>query len=196
MASNPKTFLTPEQYLEIERKAEFRSEYFAGEMFAMAGASRQHNRITSNAVIKLGNQLEEKPCNIYSSDMRVLIESTGLFTYPDVVVTCGEERFAETAQDNLLNPILIIEVLSDTTEAYDRGKKFELYQQIESLAEYILVSQYEIKVEQFIKQSDKTWLYSQTTAIDSIINLASIDCQLILQDIYSKVVFKGPAPLR
>ena len=162
----------------------------------MAGASRQHNRITSNTVIKLGNQLEKKPCNIYSSDMRVLIESVGLFTYPDVVVTCGEELFAETMLDNLLNPILIIEVLSNSTEAYDRGKKFELYQQIESLAEYILISQYELKVEQFIKQNDKTWLYSQKTAIDSVIYLASIDCQLILQDLYSKVEFKEPAPLR
>src|SRR5215207_6350571 len=138
MSSNPKTLLSEEEYLAIERQAEFRSEYVAGEMFAMAGASRRHNRTVTNLVVALDNQLRARPCNVYSNDMRVKVQSTGLFTYPDVVVTCGEERFADGEMDVLLNPVVIVEVLSDSTEAYDRGKKFESYQSIESLKEYVL----------------------------------------------------------
>jgi Uma2 family endonuclease len=115
MSSNLKTLLTPEEYLTIERKAEYRSEYYAGEMLAMAGATRRHNRIVSNLVIRLGVQLEDLPCNIYSTGMRVKVPATGLYTYPDLVVTCGEELFDGSENDVLLNPLLIIEVLSDST---------------------------------------------------------------------------------
>ena len=187
MSSNPKTFLTEEEYLALERQAEFRSEYFGGEMFAMVGASRRHNRIVTNLVVALDNQLRARPCNVYSNDMRVKVQSTGLFTYPDVVVTCGEERFADGENDILLNPLAIVEVLSDSTEAYDRGKKFEGYQSIESMKEYLLVSQHSQRVEQFVRQSGKNWIYSETHEPSETIKIQSIECELKLEDIYLKV---------
>ncbi len=187
MSSNPKTLLTEEEYLAIERQAEFKSEYLAGEMFAMAGASRRHNRIVTNLVANLDNQLRERPCNVYSNDMRLKVQSTGLFTYPDVVVTCGEEKFADGENDILLNPLIIVEVLSDSTEAYDRGKKFESYQSIESLKEYLLVSQNSRRVEQFVRQSGKNWTYSEAHEPGETIKIQSIECELELEDIYLKV---------
>ncbi len=187
MASNPKILLTPEEYLAIERKAEYRSEYYAGEMFALAGASRRHNRIVSNLVIRLGIQLEDTPCNIYSTDLKVKIPATGLYTYPDVVVTCGEELFDGVETDVLLNPILIIEVLSDSTEAYDRGKKFGYYQQLSSLKEYVLVAQDTHKIERYIRQSDEQWLYSEAHTPEDTIIFSSIECRIALKNIYAKV---------
>ena len=187
MAFHPKTFLTEEEYLAIERQAEFRSEYFAGEMFAMAGASRRRNRIVTNLVAALDNQLRARPCNVYANDMRVKARSTGLYTYPDVVITCGEESFADEENDVLLNPLVIIEVLSDSTEAYDRGKKFENYQSIASLTEYLLVSQSSQRVEQFVRQNSRNWLYSETHEAGDAIKLQSIECELKLADIYLKV---------
>lgn len=187
MSSNPKTFLTEEEYLAIERRADFRSEYYAGEMFAMSGASRRHNRIVSNLVITLGLQLRDGPCNVYSTDLRVKVTNTGLYTYPDVVVTCGEERFADQENDVLLNPLVLIEVLSDSTEAYDRGKKFENYRSIESLKEYLLVSQNSHRIEQFVKQNEKSWLYSEVHEPGESIRIQSIECELKLEDIYWKV---------
>jgi Uma2 family endonuclease len=186
MSSNPKTFLTEEEYLAIDRQAEFRSEYFAGEMFALAGASRRHNRIVTNLVVALDLQLRGRPCNVYSSDMRVKVKSTGLFTYPDVVITCEEERFADGDNDVLLNPLIIIEVLSDSTEAYDRGKKFENYQSIESLKEYLLVSQNSQRVEQFVRHNNKNWIYSEVHEFGENIEIKSIECELKLEDIYLK----------
>ena len=187
MASNPKTFLTEEEYLALERQAEFRSEYVAGEMFAMAGASRRHNRIVTNLVAALDGQLRARPCNVYSNDMRVKMQSTGLYTYPDVVATCGEEMFADRENDVLLNPLVVIEVLSDSTEAYDRGKKFENYQSVESLKEYLLVAQNSHRVEQFVRQSGKNWIYSESHEPGEIIRIQSIKCELQLEDIYLKV---------
>jgi Uma2 family endonuclease len=146
--------LTEDEYLAIERLAEFRSEFYNGEMFALAGASRRHNRIVTNLVIALGTQLRYRPCNVYSNDMRVRVANTGLFTYPDVVVTCGEEEFADDEQDTLLNPLVIFEVLSDSTEAYDRGKTFEHYQSIESLSTYVLVAQDAPRIERYVGQDD------------------------------------------
>jgi Uma2 family endonuclease len=186
MTVHHKAKLTPEEYLAIERKAEQRSEYFDGEMFAMVGASRRHNRIVTNLVAGLDNQLRERPCNVYSSDMRVKVSSTGLYTYPDVVVTCGEELFDDSHNDTLLNPIVIIEVLSESTEAYDRGKKFEQYQQIETLSEYLLVAQDHRRVEQYIRQESNQWLYSTAHDPGDIVKLNSINCELLIEDIYSK----------
>jgi Uma2 family endonuclease len=140
-------------------------------------------------------QLKERPCNVYSSDMRVNVRATGLYTYPDVVVTCGEERFADDHHDTLLNPLLIIEVLSDSTEAYDRGTKFEHYQQIDSLVEYLLVSQHVQRVEQFFRQNMNQWLYTDTRDPEGMITLSSITCSLKLQEIYHKVEFQTPLTL-
>jgi len=182
-----RAFLTAEEYLTAERKAEFKSEYFKGETFAMAGASRPHNRIVSNIIRTADTQLLKRGCNIYSSDMRVKIKKIGKYTYPDVVVTCGKELFEDDHVDILLNPVVIFEILSSSTEAYDRGKKFQHYQFIESLAEYILITQDAIRVEQYVRQSDRTWLYSEYQNIDDVIKLESVNCELPLKELYINV---------
>lgn len=187
MAQESKKILTEDEYLAIERRAEFRSEFFEGEMFAVAGASRRHNRIVSNLVITLGNQLRDRPCNVYSSDLRVKIPEAGLFTYPDVVVTCGEEEFADKEFDTLLNPAVVIEVLSDSTEACDRGRKFGHYQSIESFSNYILVSQNDERVEQYVRQEDGAWLYTEAHEEGATVGVEAILCTLRLEDVYAKV---------
>jgi len=187
MASHPKNLLTPEEYLALERQAEYKSEYFAGEVFAMTGASREHNLIVANIVRTLGNQLLERDCNVYPSDLRVKIQQTEKYTYPDVVLTCGEEQFEDEHRDTLLNPVVIIEVLSASTEAYDRGKKFERYQYIHSLIECVLVAQDRHRIERYVRQQEKTWMYSEFHALDDVIQLASIGCELALKDAYTKI---------
>jgi Uncharacterized protein conserved in cyanobacteria len=189
MASHPRNLLTPEEYLALERKAEYKSEYFAGEVFAMTGASREHNLIVANIVRTLGNQLLERDCNVYPSDLRVKIQQIEKYTYPDVVVTCGEEQFEDEHRDTLLNPVIIIEVLSASTEAYDRGKKFERYQYIDSLVEYVLVAQDQHRIERYVRQPDKTWTYSEFHALSDSIRLTAIGCELALQEVYAKVTF-------
>src|SRR5206468_11320243 len=136
--------------------------------FAMAGASRRHNLITANILRVLGNQLLERTCNVYPSDMRVKISKIGKYTYSDVVVACGEERFEDEHNDTLLNSVVIIEVLSESTEAYDRGKKFEQYQHIESLVEYILIAQDHHSVERYVRQAGRTWTYSAFHSLEDI----------------------------
>jgi Uma2 family endonuclease len=157
-------------------------------MFAMTGASRRYNVIVTNLVIALGNQLRDRPCNVYSSDLRVRVTSTGLYTYPDVVVTCGEEEFADKEQDTLLNALVIFEVLSDSTEAYDRGRKFEHYQNISSLSTYVLVTQDIQRIERFVRQEDgRAWVYTETHEADAAVRIEAIGCVLKLEDIYDKV---------
>src|SRR5437867_3079283 len=151
------------EYLAIERRAEFKSEFFDGEMFAMAGGTPAHSLIATNLAREFGNLLKTHPCTAYNSDLRVKIEATGLHTYPDLSVVCGPLRFADQEQDTIVNPVLVAEVLSDSTEAYDRGKKFEHYQQVPTLREYLLVSQTEPRVEQFIRQDGGQWLWRAAT---------------------------------
>ena len=188
MTSDSNILLTEREYLAIERLAEFRSEFYNGEMFALAGASRQHNVVVTNLVIALGTQLGDRPCNVYSNDMRVRVTNTGLFTYPDVVVTCGEEEFADDEQDTLLNPLVIFEVLSDSTEAYDRGKKFEHYQRIGSMSTYVLVSQDAPRIERYVRQEGgRAWVYTETHEADTLVRIEAIGCDLRLEDVYAKV---------
>src|SRR5262245_11990373 len=187
MALQPQAWLSPVEYLTIERQAACKSEYVAGEMYAMAGASRRHNLIVANIIRILGNQLLESPCNVYPSDMRLKIPRTGRYTYPDVVIACAEEQFEDEHRDTLLNPVVIIEVLSDSTEAYDRGKKFEEYQRIASLAEYVLIAQDRYSVERYVRQDQRTWIYSVFQNLEDVVPLSTIECQLILQDVYAKV---------
>ena len=177
---------TPEQYLALERKAECKSEYINGRIFAMAGASRQHNQITFNISVELGTQLKGRPCVAYSSDMRVKVTETGLYAYPDIVVTCNEPQFEDSFLDTLLNPTIIIEVLSESTEAYDRGGKFAHYRRLSSLEEFILIAQDGIYVEQYIRKG-KQWILSEIVGIDEKIQLNSTNCYLSLRDIYHKV---------
>jgi Uma2 family endonuclease len=187
MSSQRKTLISPEEYLAIERKSEVKHEYFAGEMFAMVGASKRHNLITANIIRILGNQLLNRPCNVYPSDMRVKVTATGKYTYPDVVVACEEEKFDDAENDTLLNPVIIIEILSESTEAYDRGKKFEHYQSIESLTEYLLVTQDPYRIEQYVRQSNREWRYSEYHNPEDVVSINVIGCELTLKDVYAKV---------
>jgi len=193
MSTLSKSYLTEEQYLEIERKAEFKSEYYQGEMFAMVGARQAHGLIIFNAVRELSQQLRHRPCEGYSNEMRVRVTPVGLYTYPDVVIVCGEPKFLDDRRDNLLNPTVIIEVLSPSTEAYDRGQKFELYGSLESLAEYLLISSERVRAELFTRQPDGRWLLTAKSSLEDSLELQSIDCRLLLADLYEKVEF-SPAP--
>jgi Uma2 family endonuclease len=190
MSTQSKPYLTPEQYLEIERKAEFKSEYYQGEMFAMSGAKFAHMQIVANAVGELRQQLRKQPCQPVSNDMRVCVKPNGLYTYPDVVVVCGKPEFLDSEVDTLLNPTLIVEVLSKSTEAYDRGKKFKLYRSLESLAEYLLISSRDVSVELFTRQPDDQWLLSAKSSLEDSIHLKSLDCHLMLADLYERVEFE------
>jgi Uma2 family endonuclease len=185
-------FFTPEEYLNFERKSDVRHEYIDGEIFEMAGTTRNHNRISTNVLRLLDNQLLERECNVYSSDMRVKITSTEKYTYPDVVAIYGEEQFEDETEDTLVNPQLIIEVLSKSTEAYDRGAKFEYYQTIESFREYVLITQEPFRVKQFVRKHENEWTYFEFRKPEDIVNLNSIDCQISLQDIYHKIQQKFP----
>jgi Uma2 family endonuclease len=187
MASLPKHHLTFEEYLAIERNAEEKSEYFNGEIFLMSGGSAAHSIIAANVIRLLGNQLVERDCIVYNSDMRIKISKLNKSVYPDVSINCGEQQFDDGQKDTLLNPALIVEVLSDSTEAYDRGKKFEHYQQLDSLIEYILISQTPYRIEQFIRRDDRTWTYKEFRNADEIVQLESVSCTLLLKDVYLKV---------
>jgi Uma2 family endonuclease len=196
MSSQPKTLLTPEQYLEIERQAQYKSEFLkgemfamAGEMFAMAGAGERHNRLVWNLIASLDRSLRSGPYQGYPSDMRVHVTATSLFTYPDVVVVCGEPQFLDDRRDTLLNPTLIVEVLSPSTEAYDRGRKFEHYRSIASVREYLLVASDRIHVDLYARQDSGQWLLTSASEPEEAIELKSVGCRLGVSDLYEKVEF-------
>lgn len=187
MSSQAQQQYTPEEYLARERQAEYKSEYYAGDIFAMAGASRWHNLIVANVIRELSLQLKGRPCTTYPSDMRVKISPTGLYTYPDVTVVCGEAQFEDTQQDTLVNPTLIVEVLSESTEAYDRGGKFAHYRKLDSLLEYVLIAQTKPHIEHYVRQPDNRWLLAEADSVHDTMHLPSIDCQLALAEVYDKV---------
>lgn len=187
MTAQQKAYFTPEQYLELERKSDYKSEYFNGEIFAMASASLRHTLIVTNVVAELRTQLKKWPCTVHSTDLRVRVSPTGLYTYPDVVIVCNTPTFADDKNDTLANPTLIVEVLSKSTKDYDRGEKFEQYRTIESFKEYVLISQDKHHVEHYVRQAGNTWLLSETNRIEDTIELLSINCNLALSEIYDKV---------
>ena len=178
---------TTQEYLILERESEVRHEYLNGEIFEMAGANKRHNLISSNMIRVISNQIHDRECSVYGSDMRIKIRATEKYTYPDVVALCGPEEFEDETEDNLLNPALIIEVLSKTTEAYDRGAKFAYYQSIESFREYVLITQEPFRVEQFVRKDTSMWTYFEFRLADDVVKLSSIDCKLGLRDIYHKI---------
>ncbi|MFN8476079.1 MAG: Uma2 family endonuclease [Anaerolineae bacterium] len=188
MAALAKTVISPEEYLAQERQAETKSEYVDGEIYAMTGASEPHNTISVNLVLALGPQVRSQSCNIYVNDMRVRVGRRA-YLYPDVVVVCGEAQFEDDAVDTLLNPTLVVEVLSPSTENYDFGRKFTLYRAIDSLQEYLLVAQDRCHVAHYVRQSDSTWLLSETRSQDDTVPLPSIDCRLAVRDMYQRVAF-------
>lgn len=193
-AQPQKRLYTPEEYLALEREAEFKSEYFHGEIYAMAGSSPEHSTITINISREVSLQLKGKPCQAFSNDMKVRTTPTGLFAYPDLSVVCGEPRFHDSKRDVLVNPTVLFEVLSSSTEAYDRGKKFAQYQEIESLTDYVLIAQDEPRIEHFRRQPDDQWLLTVATGLASKIRLASIECTLSLSEVYDRVKFEEKAP--
>ena len=188
MSTQAKTFLTPEEYLEIERQAEFKSEYYQGEMFARQPCSLNHNLIAANLLCEVAEQLRHRECDVLGSDMRVR-SATGLYTYPDVVVFCGKPQLLDGHNDTLLNPTLLVEVLSPSTEAYDRGRKFNHYRSIESLKEYFLVASDRIAADLYTRQPDDRWLLSSAGSLDDSLDLSSVGCRLNLRELYEKVDF-------
>jgi len=191
MSAVPKPYYTKAQYLERERAAEFRHEYLHGEIFQMAGTSYPHTIITANLVRRLGNALDGSPCRAVPIDLRVLVSKTGLYTYPDVLIVCGTPEFEDDVFDTLLNPTFIVEVLSPSTETYDRGAKFGHYRQIPSFKEYILVAQDRVCVEQFVRQPDGTWLLTPLETLESRLNLQSVPAAVELKDIYDGLPLPG-----
>jgi Uma2 family endonuclease len=181
--------LTEIEYLTIERAAEIKSEFFDGEMFAMSGGTPQHSRIGTNLASEFSQRLKSHSCVPYNTDLRIKIEASGLFTYPDLSVICGPLKFAEGTDDTVVNPTLIVEVLSASTERYDRGRKFEHYRLIPDLKEYLLVSQDEPRIEQFVRQPDGRWLLGEAIGFDSTLELPSLQISISLAEVFSKVQF-------
>jgi Uma2 family endonuclease len=181
--------MTEAEYLDFERTAEFKHEFLNGHVYAMSGASRIHNLICTNIVSALHPHLRDKPCEIYQSDMRIKVAATGLYTYPNITIVCGEPKFASNVFDTLLNPTLIIEVLSPSIESYDRGRKFHHYQQIESLQEYVLVTQDAPRIERFLRQQNAVWEYMEANGLNADLQLTSIGSVLALADAYAQVNF-------
>ena len=180
------TLFTPEEYLALERKATLKSEYINGEILAMSGASNAHNLITLDIGTELNIQLRGRECLVYTNDMRVRTSPMGSYFYPDVVAVCGNPHFEDNVFDTLLNPTLVMEVLSPSTEASDRGEKFKHYQELTSLQEYILVSQDKVRVEQY-RLAKTQWVQTELHALEDVLSLTSIRCELPLRDIYRRV---------
>ncbi len=188
--AQPKPRMTPEAYLAFEKRSEIKHEYFDGEMFAMAGATPNHNRIQHNLSGILWSQRANVRCDIFLSDQRVKIEAVGNYTYPDLSIACGDSEF--DSDDCLLNPVVIIEILSKSSEAFDRGDKFTYYRLIPSLREYILVSQHTCKAERFVRGDNGVWqILNPHTDMQSPIKIEAIDCELPLADIYYRVAFEA-----
>ena len=181
--------MSPEEFLAFERASDEKHEYYDGTIVAMSGAKRAHNTICTNLNGLLWQHLKGKDCESYSNDMRVFVPKTRLYAYPDIVVICGEPQFQDNVPDTLTNPVLLIEILSDSTEGYDRGLKFQNYRSIDSLKEYVLVSQSKANVEKYVKHGDGFWMLSEASGLESSITLETIDCPLSLTDVYNKVNF-------
>jgi Uma2 family endonuclease len=189
----PKTQFTPEEYLAIERSTLAKSEFFEGQVFAMGGASVAHVQIVTNLVGELRNQLKGGPCRVFSTDLRLRISPTGLYTYPDVIVGCEPLAFADDHRDTLTNPTVIIEVLSESTKDYDRGGKFAHYRALQSLKEYALFDQASVHAEHFVRQPDHRWLLSETDSLADALTLASLGAELKLSEVYEGVSLRDAA---
>ena len=195
MTAKPRPYLTEINYLKRERVSTIKHEYYAGEIFAMSGASEAHNLIASNVNAIIYAQIRGRGCRIYPSDMRIRIVKTGLYTYPDMTIVCGMPEFTDmTKRDTLLNPTLIIEILSPSTERYDRGVKFQNYRTIGTLKEYILIAQNKHHIERYTRHEGNTWILTEAVGIDSTIVLESIQCTLSLADAYELVDLPPESP--
>ena len=194
MSAVPKRKFTAAEYLAIEKLATFKSEFFNGEMFAMAGANRLHNIANENLSTEIGGLLKGTPCRTLSRDQRVRIGRTGLYCYPDLIIVCGPPEYSTEDPDTLVNPRVIIEVLSDSTERYDRTTKFRHYQQLPSVMEYVMVSQHEPMCERFTRSPDGRWVFVAFVGLSAKLELTSVPVQVPLEDIYAGVTFPEPLP--
>ena len=188
MALQSNVYVSPQEYLALEKQAVYKSEYIAGTMVAMSGASRKHNLIVTNIVISLGQQLRGRPCEVYANDMRVKMPASDLYVYPDVVVVCSTPQFEDSDLDTFLNPTLAIEVLSQSTECRDRGVKAQGYRLINSLTEYLLLAQDRCRIEQYIRQADNHWLLVDFRALEETVDLVTMHGALSIQDVYDRVL--------
>jgi Uma2 family endonuclease len=182
-----------EEYLTTEREQQTRNEFVAGEVYAMTGAKENHNLIVTNLIILIGTQFKQRPCRVYASDMKVRIDEADACTYPDVIALCGERQYYDQRRDVITNPTLIVEVLSESTEAYDRGDKFALYRHLPSLQEYLLLSQERMAADLYSRQTEGRWLLSNFEQADQEIPLESLQCSLPMAEIYDKVEFDRQA---
>ena len=183
MTAQPKPRMTEAEYLVFERASTVKHEYYNGHIYAMTGASEQHNLITANVLASLHGQLRRKPCRVYPSDMRLRVQQTGLNTYPDVVVVCGQPQFTDDTIDTLTNPTVIVEVLSPSTERYDRGVKFQNYRTITTLRDYVLIEQDNHYIEHYMRQDNGQWLLREAIGLEAQVTLSSIDCALTLNSV-------------
>ena len=193
MAAKPQGLLSREEYLALERRGEEKHEYLAGELVAMVGASFRHNLIQTRVLASLYQQLRGRPCEVTPSDLRVTVGALGIYTYPDVTVVCGEPQFEDAEQDTLLNPTVLIEILSPSTESYDRGKKFQPYRLIPTFREYLLIAQDQPLIEHYVRQAHNRWLLATFEQLGDVIALDSIACTLALADVYAGIRFDQPA---
>ncbi len=191
MSALPETKWTVEQYLAFERASEVRHEYLKGQIYDFAGASENHSLVLGSTYANLYTQLRKKPCKVYATDMRVKVNRAGLYTYPDIAVVCGTPQFEDDHRDTLLNPALIIEVLSPSTESYDRGRKFQHYRRLDSLQEYVLIAQDSCRIEHYTRQPDGQWLLNEISQPDQVLDLPAIGCKLLAADVYEKVTFEA-----
>lgn len=186
----PNKKMSREEYLTFDRASDVKHEHIDGTVVAMTGASHAHSLICSYTIATLINQIGDKPCAVYPADICVNIPATGLYTYPDISIVCGAPEFTGDSFDTLVNPILIVEVLSPSTEAYDRGTKFQHYRKLPSLQEYVLISQNKPRIERFQRQND-LWTLTDAETLDTLLELSSIECCIALKDIYRKVTFSA-----
>ncbi len=191
MSSLPNHRWTEAEYLAFERASEEKHELIDGEIVSISGASENHNLIATSTLSSLFMQLRKGSCKIYPSDMRVRVGKRRQYTYPDMTIVCGKPVFADDQKDTLLNPTVIIEVLSPSTEAYDRGDKFTLYRTLDSLQEYILISQSRIHIERYVRRPDNQWLLSEIQQLDDSIELTSVSCTLVATDVYEQLNFEN-----
>ena len=194
MSSAAKTKLTVAEYLAFERTSESKHEFFDGSIFAMTGGTPAHSLIASNFIREAGNALKDRPCVVYTSDLRVKVNATGLYTYPDVTIVCGEQKFDDDQRDTLINPTIVVEVLSKSTASYDRGPKSKHFRKIDSLQALILIEQDCPVVEVYCRQSDGKWILSDATELTESIAIEPIGISIPLAEIYRNVTFPEPGP--
>ncbi len=193
MAAKPRGLLGREEYLALERRGEGKHEYLAGQLVAMVGASFRHNLIQTRVLASLYQQLRGRPCEVTPSDLRVAIGALGVYTYPAVTVVCGEPQFEDAEQDTLLNPTLLVEILSPSTESYDRGEKFERYRLIPTFREYLLIAPDRPLVEHYLRQPGDRWALATSGQLGDVVALDAIGCTLALADVYAGIRFDQPA---